>query len=797
MKAQQCNHILVVEGYEGFSDFSTNDPEEWELSRNLGLPLEEIADALDCRITVLCWDEWSRYEAKETWAPFPATRPLHSQDFAAPSVDFTFKKVQRVSIPPRDPENGVSFGLNGLSPRSYGLINDSGLIFFISCCLQKELKNRYTADPFQMVLLPMLGGIGYVAQMARATMSRDAIQVPFAVIVTDTSANRQKANHEGLWTRHAIIRRQMEDVSLALADLAMAFGPKGEQIALSGRLPEALPPKVAPRFIKKNILEKIAKTLTKRLDENEPPQFFLYEPQQACSGVLAMLDAVNLSVNKGLRLSNPFVSAGPPMIFAPATPRSFENYWSSRGFTEELIRKGQWKWEPDAPNTNGRFPIRFYPSLFDHLPVVWPELARESLCILSPASAEGIAPGHDLPTEILLPGEPEPTVISDFLTRLADADTATLNKIRIDLCSRVVSAHRGPIRKHLIEDTVEGLRGLLFSPPPRADLSRVALLFLDRRVPLRVLAERNASPFGSKKTSGLRKDKLSVVITCYEMGALVRETLDSVWNSTRTPDEVFLVDDGSHGEETVDVLKKMEITAKRKGLPLTVIHQTNQGLASARNAGLAAATGEFISFLDGDDLIEPHFYTTSIQLLQKYPRLGGVASWAFIFGEGCAPGYWNAPQAEFPLLFSENSVVVPCMMRTSLLRELGGYDVRQRYNYEDWELSIRLLASGWPIITLPAHLMHYRIRRNSLYRDMTSTQNQTMRELMLSSHRETVSRFSMEIVMQMENRLMNYIYPTFNPRHKVTEQVSRESSLLNISGSARRSLRRITTLLRG
>ena len=796
MKCPTCNHIVVLEGYEGYSNFFTNDPEEWEHSRGLGLPLEEIAEALDCRITVLCWDEWARYEIKQTWARFPATRPLSAQDYTIPSADLIFnKRVQRISIPATDPESGLAFDKNDLCPRSYGLINDSGLSFFLSCCFNKELKKMTISNPFQMVILPMFGGIGYVAQMARATMLQDAIQVPFAVVVTDTSANQQNANQEGLWTRHATIVRQMEDVSLALADLAIVFGPKGKEIALSGRLPEALPPKFAPRFVKKEILEKIAQASKSSPEKHKPYELFLHEPQESSSGVLAMLDAVNLSYNKGLRLSSPFVSSGPPMVFAPVNPRSFEDYWSSRGFVKELLRQNQWKWHQKYPDQTGKFSIRFYPSLFEHLPVVWPELARHSLCLLSPASAEGLAPGQDLPKEILLPKDHDPATLAAYLTRLVNTDIETLNHLRADLCSNVLSAHLGWMRRSLLEDTIDALRQLLFSPPPIADLSRVALMFLDRRVPLKILAENIVPKVISKKHYGLKKDKLSIVVTCYEMGKMLQEALESVWNSTFCPDEIFLVDDGSHGDETLETINYLENIAELKRLPLTVIRQKNQGLAAARNSGLNAANGEFISFLDGDDIIEPTFYYSAIKIMQKYPHIGGVASWAFIFGEGCTPGFWNSPQAELPFLFSENTVVVPCMMRTSILRELGGYDVRQRYNYEDWELSLRLISSGWPVITIPANLMHYRIRRNSLYRAMTSIQNQVMRELMLSSHRETVSKFSTEIVMQTENRLMEKIYPAMDPRCHIQVAKTKDMSFSKISGAVRKRLRRMISVL--
>jgi hypothetical protein len=82
----------------------------------------------------------------------------------------------------------------------------------------------------------MWGGLGYVFQMARATHAPDHIDIPIGIVVTGTSADRQAANDEGLWTRQAIVRRQMDDVSLALADISLVFGPRGKEIAFRGRL---------------------------------------------------------------------------------------------------------------------------------------------------------------------------------------------------------------------------------------------------------------------------------------------------------------------------------------------------------------------------------------------------------------------------------------------------------------------------------------------------------------------------------------------------------------------------------
>jgi hypothetical protein len=763
MNSQVQNHIVVVEAYEGSVEFLSDEPEERALAIGLGLPLEEIAAALDCRITILRWNEWFRYEADKTWVPVPATRPVSQLDFSSPLPAPPSSRVRRVRVPARDPEYGLPIDEKGLSPRSHGLINDSGLLSFLSYCLDKELLTLFREDPFQAVILPMWGGIGYVSQMARATLAHDVIDVPFVVVVTDVSTHRQMANQEGMWTRQAIVRRQMEDISLALADLVLVFGPRGTKIATAGRMPDVAPPVCTPRFVDSPLLDRIAKAAMQPTNSDQSVGFFLYEPQQASSGVLTALDALVLLASKGVRLDWPMISAGPSMIFAPMRPREFQNYWSSRGVVRELIRERQWEWKRTYPHRDQVFPVRLYPSLFDHLPNIWAELARGSLVLLSPAAAEGLAPGATLPEEVLIQGDPTPESVADCLERIAGSDVQMLDQIRRELCARVVAAHQGEERLSLLRETTAALKQMLHLPPHRQDLSRAALLFLDRHLSLRALAQNDNPPPLPNLRPGTRRGALSVVVTCYEMGPLVKEAVESVWASERHPDELLLVNDGSHGVETLANIRRLEQIASETGLPLEVIRQRNRGLAAARNAGLEAASGEFISFLDGDDVIEPGFYRIALHVLKQHPRLGGVGAWASIFGSDMADGYWNAPQPELPFLFIENSVIVPCLMRTELLRELGGYDVRLRYNFEDWELAIRMLGAGWPIVTIPRHLLNYRVRGHSLLRSMTCVQNQVMRELMLTTHRETVARFAVEIAMQLENQWKQYVYPADRP----------------------------------
>lgn len=756
-------HIIVIESYEGYCEFLSDEPEERKSMRGLGLPLKKIAEHLDCRITILHWNEWYRFEREHMKVSTPATQPISHANFDDTDDIFRSDRVKLVPIPARDPDYGLSFRERGLSPRSHGLINDSGLLFFASYCLNKELQVFYHKDPFQLVILPMWGGLGYVSQMARAVQSPNLIDVPFVVVVTDTSANRQSANQEGIWTRQAIVRRQTEDISLALADLALVYGKRGDTIAHAGRLPEAFPPVHVPRFVEESLLAKIEQASKNYTNAHKSVEFFLYEPQQIDSGVLAALDAVDLLVKSGVKLKRPVISAGPPMVFAPMRPRGFVDYWSSRGFVREMIQEQQWEWKREYPCRSEQvFPVRLYPSLFDHLPNVWAELARGSLVLLSQASAEGLAHGEVLPEEVLIQGNPTPEKLANHMQKIIESDTKKLDEVRQKLCKYIINAYRGDRQQYLLGETSIALEKLLQSPPKPQDLSRVALMFFDRRVPLHTHAQIDKPPLLPKLGTGTKKGTLSAVVTCYEMGSMIKESIQSVWASERKPDEVILIDDGSQGQETISCIQELEADARAKGLPLKVIRQRNQGLAKARNTGLEAASGEFVSFLDGDDIVEPPFYQVALKLIERYPRLGGVSAWATIFGAHVPDGFWNAPQSEFPFLFIENSIIVPCLMRTEAIKNLGGYDIRQRYNYEDWELGIRILASRWPIITIPMHLMKYRIRLDSLYRSMTDTQNQVMRELLLNTHRNTVSHFAVEIAMQLEHQVKKLVYPDSN-----------------------------------
>ena len=94
--------------------------------------------------------------------------------------------------------------------------------------------------------------------------------------------------------------------------------------------------------------------------------------------------------------------------------------------------------------------------------------------------------------------------------------------------------------------------------------------------------------------------KVSVIIPVYNTCNYVQEALESICRQTLTDLEIIVIDDGST-DGSREVIDKIAATDSR----IQVYGQTNQGLSVTRNEGLKYAVGEYIYFMDSDDLLEP------------------------------------------------------------------------------------------------------------------------------------------------------------------------------------------------
>lgn len=101
---------------------------------------------------------------------------------------------------------------------------------------------------------------------------------------------------------------------------------------------------------------------------------------------------------------------------------------------------------------------------------------------------------------------------------------------------------------------------------------------------------------------------ISAIIPCYNNGAYIGQAIESVLTQGDYPIEVIVVDDGSTDDSA-------EVAARFEGV--TVLRQPNRGASSARNRGIAAATGDVVAFLDADDYWAPGKLTCQLEVMSS------------------------------------------------------------------------------------------------------------------------------------------------------------------------------------
>lgn len=110
----------------------------------------------------------------------------------------------------------------------------------------------------------------------------------------------------------------------------------------------------------------------------------------------------------------------------------------------------------------------------------------------------------------------------------------------------------------------------------------------------------------------MTKKLVSVIIPAYNIEKYIGRCLDSVLSQIYENLEIIIVDDGS-SDGTGKILDDYEKRDSR----IKVIHKENGGVSSARNKGLDMAVGDYIGFVDGDDIIAPEMYETLVKLLEE------------------------------------------------------------------------------------------------------------------------------------------------------------------------------------
>ncbi len=200
--------------------------------------------------------------------------------------------------------------------------------------------------------------------------------------------------------------------------------------------------------------------------------------------------------------------------------------------------------------------------------------------------------------------------------------------------------------------------------------------------------------------------KVSVIIPAYNAMAYLPETLESLLKQTYQDYEVVLVNDGSQDNL---LTWSQTLTDSR----IKVISQDNQGLAGARNTGIRCATGDYLAFLDADDLWAPTKLEKQVSLLDQNPEVGLVYTWVeSINAQGKSTGRVFKHQNRgkiWTVLATHN--IIECgsnaIVRQTCFKTCGTFDPSLRSYVEDWDMWLRI-AQDYEFDVVPEPLVFYR-----------------------------------------------------------------------------------------
>ena len=240
-----------------------------------------------------------------------------------------------------------------------------------------------------------------------------------------------------------------------------------------------------------------------------------------------------------------------------------------------------------------------------------------------------------------------------------------------------------------------------------------------------------AAGFSHKQDTMPEAPSVSVVIPAYNVASFIVETLQSVFAQTFTDYEVIVVNDGS--PDTAEFERAIKPYFDR----IRYLKQENRGASVARNAGLEAARGEFVAFLDADDLWLPAYLEEQMRFIRERGCDLACAD-AALFGDAKSEGQsymgtlmQDAPTADdvtfLQLVDAQRSLITSGIVaRRRPIIEVGLFDEALR-NAQDFDLWLRLARHGARLSYHRRALLKYRCRADGLTGDTINSHRRELR----------------------------------------------------------------------
>lgn len=205
--------------------------------------------------------------------------------------------------------------------------------------------------------------------------------------------------------------------------------------------------------------------------------------------------------------------------------------------------------------------------------------------------------------------------------------------------------------------------------------------------------------------------KISVVLPTYNQCEYLPQALDSIFCQTGRDFELIVVNDGST-DDTAQVLDRY-YQRYHNQIPFRVVHQENQKLPRALNAGFREARGAYLTWTSSDNLMHPEMLETLSAALDTHPQIGLVyADWEVIDAHGQLLRTVETFEYDRHILLRTNFVNACFLYRRACQDKIGLYDPEFIYA-EDWEYWIRI-SRHFPMMRVPKVLYRFRTHSKSL-----------------------------------------------------------------------------------
>ena len=201
----------------------------------------------------------------------------------------------------------------------------------------------------------------------------------------------------------------------------------------------------------------------------------------------------------------------------------------------------------------------------------------------------------------------------------------------------------------------------------------------------------------------MTKPLVSVIVACHNYGQYLKEAVESVVHQTYKNIEIIIINDGST-DDSDEIVRSLEYDNIR------YLPQSNSGIVAVRNRGIDEAAGEFIIFLDADDLLDADYVEETLRVAQKnkvdivytdFRKFDAVTETS------------NFPEYNIEILKNHNFIHISSLIRKTAIG-LSRFDVNlSGMTHEDWDFFLGICSKGARVVKCQTTFLNYRIHESS------------------------------------------------------------------------------------